>query len=142
MSVAASLRVQIESALAHRIPGALTPTPRIIREFLPTGIRNVDELLHGGFPASAITEVIGSESSGRTSLVLSFVAGLTQAEKVCAWVDVSNTLHPESAAASGVDLQKLLWVRCGNNINQNPTVSRNISFSEPQPKNNFPVSEK
>jgi hypothetical protein len=38
---------------------------------------------------------------------------MTQAGKVCAWVDVSNALHPESAAATGVDLSRLLWVRCG-----------------------------
>jgi hypothetical protein len=33
--------------------------------------------------------------------------------KVCAWVDVSDALSPESAAAAGVDLARLLWVRCG-----------------------------
>ena len=38
---------------------------------------------------------------------------MTQAGKVCAWVDVSDTLHPESAAAIGVDLSRLLWIRCG-----------------------------
>jgi hypothetical protein len=38
---------------------------------------------------------------------------MTQAGKVCAWVDVSNALDPESAAATGVDLSCLLWVRCG-----------------------------
>ncbi len=38
---------------------------------------------------------------------------MTQAGKVCAWVDVSDALHPESAAAVGVDLTRLLWVRCG-----------------------------
>jgi hypothetical protein len=38
---------------------------------------------------------------------------MTQTEKVCAWIDVSNTLHPESAAAAGIDLSRLLWVRCG-----------------------------
>jgi hypothetical protein len=38
---------------------------------------------------------------------------MTQTGKVCAWVDVSNALHPESAAATGVDLSRLLWVRCG-----------------------------
>ena len=45
--------------------------------------------------------------------MLSFVAGLTQAARVCAWVDVSDALHPESAAAAGVDLDRLLWIRCG-----------------------------
>jgi hypothetical protein len=38
---------------------------------------------------------------------------MTQAGKVCAWIDVSNALDPESAAATGIDLSRLLWVRCG-----------------------------
>jgi hypothetical protein len=38
---------------------------------------------------------------------------MTQTGKVCAWIDVSNSLHPESAAAVGMDLSRLLWVRCG-----------------------------
>jgi recombination protein RecA len=113
MSAANLLRDRLEAALARRIPGALSPQPRIVWEFVPTGIRSVDEFLHGGFPASAITEIVGTECSGRTSLALSFLSGLTHAGKVCAWVDVSDALHPESAAAAGVDLQRLLWVRCG-----------------------------
>jgi hypothetical protein len=46
-------------------------------------------------------------------LALSFVSQMTQTGKVCAWVDVSNALDPESAAATGVDLSRMLWVRCG-----------------------------
>ena len=76
-------------------------------------MREVDQLLQGGFPLGAITELVGPECSGRTSLALTFVAGLTQAGKVCAWVDVSDALHPASAAALGVDLSRLLWIRCG-----------------------------
>jgi recombination protein RecA len=58
--------------------------------------------------------VVGPECSGRTSLALAFISSMTQAGNVCAWVDVSDTLHPESAAAMGVDLSRLLWVRCGS----------------------------
>ena len=108
-----AIRQQIEAVLADRIPSALTPTPRVVRPVLPTGIRSVDEALDGGLPVGAITEIVGPECSGRTGLALSFLAQITMAEKVCAWIDVSNTLHPESAAASGVDLLRLLWVRCG-----------------------------
>jgi hypothetical protein len=79
----------------------------------PTGVREIDVLLQGGLPVGAISEIVGPECSGRTSLALTFVAGMTQAGKVCAWVDVSDTLHPESAAALGVDLSRLLWIRCG-----------------------------
>ena len=113
MTTAAALRLQIEAALADRIPSALTPAPRVIRPVAPTGIASVDELLEGGLPLGAITEVVGPECSGRTSLALSFVAQMTQSGKVCAWVDVSNALDPESAAAIGVELNWLLWVRCG-----------------------------
>jgi len=56
--------------------------------------------------------MVGPECSGRTSLALSFLARLTQAGKVCAWIDVSNSLRPESVTAAGVDLEHLLWVRC------------------------------
>lgn len=100
--------------LANRFPSALTPTPKFIRPVSPTGVAAVDELLQGGLPVGAITEMVGPESSGRTSLALSFLAGITRAGKVGVWIDVSNALHPETAAESGVDLTRLLWVRCGN----------------------------
>jgi recombination protein RecA len=113
MSSAAALRRQIESALANRIPSALTPAPRTLRPVLATGIQTVDELLEGGLPLGAITEIVGPEGSGHTSFALSFLARVTQSERVCAWIDVSDTLDPESAAAAGVDLSRFLWVRCG-----------------------------
>jgi recombination protein RecA len=117
MPTASTIRVQIEAALAGRIPSALTPAPRVIRPVTPTGIRAVDELIEGGLPVGAITELVGSECSGRSSLAMSFLAHITQAAKVCAWIDVSNSFHPESAAAAGVDLSRLLWVRCGIAVN-------------------------
>jgi hypothetical protein len=113
MPSAFALRSQIEAALAERIPSALTPATRIVREVMPTGIGAVDAVLQGGLPVGALTEMTGAECSGRTALTLSFVAQVTRTEKVCAWVDVSDGLSPESAAACGVDLARLLWVRCG-----------------------------
>jgi hypothetical protein len=114
MPTASHLRAQIEATLAKRIPSALTPMARVPYPVAPTGIPEIDLLLHGGFPIGALSEVVGPECSGRTSLALAFIAGMTQAGKVCAWVDVSDTLHPESVAAMGVDLSRLLWVRCGS----------------------------
>ena len=111
---ATALRLKIEHALQHRFPAALTPAPRTIREVATTGIPAIDTLLEGGLPVGAISELTGPESSGRTSLALAFVALRTAEEKVCAWVDGGDALDPESAAASGVDLRRLLWVRCRN----------------------------
>ena len=61
----------------------------------------------------AISELTGAECSGRTSLSLSLLGRRTQQGHVCAWVDVEDALDPESAAANGVCLKQLLWVRCG-----------------------------
>jgi len=112
MPTAAALRVQIEHEMQNRFPAALTPVPRTIREVAATGIEEVDLLLDGGLPVGAISELTGPQSSGRTSLALAFVAQRTAEGKVCAWVDANDCLDPESAAASGVDLKQLLWVRC------------------------------
>lgn len=112
MSSAALLRIEIERSLADRFPAALTPALRTVREAAATGIRAVDEMLEGGLPVGAISELTGAESSGRTSMVLAFLARRTAEERVCAWVDVSDAFDPESAAANGVRLGQLLWVRC------------------------------
>jgi recombination protein RecA len=131
MPSASALRLQIETALAQRIPSALTPAARVIRPVAPTGVPEVDALLEGGLPVGAITEMVGPECSGRTSLALSFVAGITRAASVGAWIDVSNTLDPESAAAAGVDLARLLWVRCGAAASQaEPTAAYRFALPE------------
>ncbi len=121
MPSAAALRIQIEHALEHRFTAALSPVPRTIVEVAATGVHQVDVLLGGGLPVGAISEFTGPQSSGRTSLALAFLAQRTAAEQVCAWVDSEDALDPESAAASGISLQRLLWVRCGNVSRQDRT---------------------
>ena len=106
------LRLEIEHALERSFPAALTPVQRTVRETASTGIAAVDALLDGGLPIGAISEVNGPESSGRTTLVLSFLAKRTASGQVCAWVDADDAFDPESAAANGVNLRQLLWVRC------------------------------
>jgi hypothetical protein len=72
--------------------------------------------MEGGFPLGAISEVTGPQSSGRTSLVLSFLTQRTHENQVVAWVDAEDAFDPESAAANSVSLRQLLWVRCRNAI--------------------------
>ena len=130
MPTASAIRLQIESALAKRIPAALTPAPKIVRPVMTTGIEQLDEVLKGGLPVGAITELVGPECSGRTSVALSFVAGMTRAGRVCAWIDVSDALDPACAAAMGVDLKRLLWVRCGVMRREAPRAG--VRFSLPE----------
>jgi len=113
MGSAAELRKQIESALADRIPAALSFRPPAAPELLPCGLAEVDAVLGGGLPLGGITELTGDHSSGRTTLVLATLAEVTRRGESCAYVDVSDALDPISASALGVDLRRLLWVRAG-----------------------------
>lgn len=78
---------------------------------LATGIGPLDDLLLGGFPRGQVSEVHGAASSGRTALVLALVARLTGAGSLVAWVDPGDHLDPPSAAAAGIALTRLLWLR-------------------------------
>ena len=112
MPSSAALQMEIERSLAARFPAALSPAPQTPREAAATGVAAVDALLQGGLPVGAVSELIGAESSGRTSLALAFVASRTAEGRACAWVDAGDAFDPESAAGSGVNLSQLLWVRC------------------------------
>ena len=67
------------------------------------------------FPRGRITEVYGAASSGRTSLLYSALAQATSERESCALVDADDAFDPASAAAAGVELHRLLWVRCAGN---------------------------
>ena len=84
-------------------------------ETIPTGIPQVDKLT-GGIPRGGWTEIFGPATSGRTSLLLSLLAQATGREEVCALVDANDAFDPHSAAAAGVDLKRVLWVRCGRKV--------------------------
>jgi hypothetical protein len=111
MPSSAAIRLQIETTLANRVPAALTLKIKQAPELFATGIAEVDAVLDGGIPRGCITEVAGAASTGKTSFGLSAIAAITQSGAACAWVDVSDTLSPESAAAAGVELKRLLWLR-------------------------------
>jgi len=83
---------------------------RPVPEMVPTGIAGIDAFT-GGLPRGCLTEIVGPASSGRTSLLLSLMAGTTAREEVCALIDAADTFEPAGAAAAGVRLEKLLWVR-------------------------------
>lgn len=60
-----------------------------------------------------ITEIVGRPSSGRTSLFAACVREVTGRGAAVAVVDADGTLDPDSMTRAGVDLDRVLWVRCG-----------------------------
>jgi recombination protein RecA len=119
--------------LASRIPAALSPQALQAPRLISSGIGEIDSLLGGGLPIGGITELTGLPSSGRTSLAFSLLAGAAS-ESACAYIDVDDTVDPKSAAAAGVNLGNLLWVRIASVV-----VRANISF---QPASTTPVDSK
>ena len=77
----------------------------------PTGLAQIDRLLGGGIPHGRLSEISGSLSSGRTSLALALLATTTQRGECAAVVDWADAFDPPSAEATGVDLDRVLWVR-------------------------------
>jgi hypothetical protein len=87
-----------------------------------SGIAALDALA-GGLPRGCLTEICGTASSGRTTLLLAALAAATRRGEFCVVVDASDALDPHSAAAAGVDLDRLLWVRCGEKAGVGPRTS-------------------
>jgi hypothetical protein len=101
----------------------ITPASRLeVRpapEMASSGIAQLDALT-GGLPRGCLTELCGPESSGHTTVMLSALAAATRRrEEICALIDASDAFDPLSAAAASLDLERLLWVRCGS-----PAMSR------------------
>jgi hypothetical protein len=101
-------RADLESATGLSLGWQPRPAP----ETISTGLPEADAI-SGGLPRGALTEICGPASSGRTTLLLSILAQATARQEICALVDTADTFAPASAAAAGVDLDRLLWVRCG-----------------------------
>jgi len=112
MPSTAALRAHVESALGKHLSSTLLLRERTAPLTVSTGLASLDALT-GGWPRGGLSEISGPASSGRTGVMLATLAGATRREEACALVDASDNFDPASAAAAGVDLDRLLWIRCG-----------------------------
>ena len=119
----ALIETRVEERLGGRFPAALGWRPRPAAQTADTGIPEVDALT-GGLPRGALTELCGPASSGRTALLLSLLAEFTRRQELCALLDAGDCFDPASAAAAGVELGRVLWVRCGKVSSSSLLVSR------------------
>ena len=107
------LKSEIESGLATRFGDAIKLREKPATEFVSTGLGEIDEMT-GGLPRGAISELLGPASSGCTTLLLAALKAATDRDEVFALVDANDSFDPTSAASADVDLDQLLWVRCGS----------------------------
>jgi hypothetical protein len=112
----------LESALRDRkldrtLTSALAPLERQDPSALvPMNVAALDACVHGGLPRGQLSELAGPRSSGRMTLLLHLIAAATARGEIAAFVDTLDRLDVASAAAAGVDLSRLLWIR-GREIN-------------------------
>ncbi|MCK5378524.1 MAG: hypothetical protein KAJ78_03935 [Acidobacteria bacterium] len=77
---------------------------------LITDIPGLDTLLGGGLARGSLTELVGRPSSGRFATLLTVLQRITSSGEPAALIDQGAHLDPQSAAAAGIDLERLLWV--------------------------------
>jgi hypothetical protein len=90
-----------------------------------TGVTALDARLGGGFPRGHLSEVAGPRSSARASLMLQVLAAATRRGELTAIVDVLDMFDAASAAAAGVHLDRLLWIR--GHVVVNPGLCRDLN---------------
>src|SRR5205814_9255614 len=78
-------------------------------ETIPSGSLGLDISLGvGGLPRGRVVEIIGPESSGKTTLALHTVAEAQKKGGICAFIDAEHALDPIYARKLGVVVDELL----------------------------------
>ena len=100
--------IDLRKLLAERFPHPTLPSTSVF----PTGIPFLDQTIGGGFPKSAITELIAPKlSAGSASLIHALLLSAQRDHHFMALIDGSDSFDPGSSDNSA--LRHLLWVRCG-----------------------------
>jgi len=82
---------------------------RVAGDAIPTGALALDLALGiGGIPRGRVTEIFGSEASGKTTLAQHIMAEAQKAGGIAAYIDVEHAFDPTYAANCGVNLRDLL----------------------------------
>jgi hypothetical protein len=109
------LRATLDRAIAAKVLSATELLGALARqrrtEVLPTTLEPFDALLGGGLPRGKMVELAGRRGAGRFSVVLATLASATSAGEAAVLIDLGDHLDPQLAAANGVDLRRMLWIR-------------------------------
>src|SRR5947199_10794336 len=98
--------IDLRNLLAIRFPQA----PMLVGTRLVTGLASFDQLIGGGLPKGAITELISPRGSGGSaSLVHAFIHGAYRDKSFLALIDRRDWFDPCGLASC--ILRRLLWGR-------------------------------
>ena len=111
-----AVRAELESLLRARkldvtLTTALPAERQDPADLAATGMALLDRELGGGFRRGHLSEIVGAQSSGRTSVLCATLTAAAARGELVALIDTCDRFDPSSAAAAGLDLSRLLWVR-------------------------------
>lgn len=99
-------------SINKRFPNAVTKNAVQNMNAIPTGCINLDVILGiGGIPEKRITEIYGTESSGKSTLALQCVASCQQMGKDAVYIDAEHSIDSKYATSIGVDMDKLILIQ-------------------------------
>jgi len=82
---------------------------KVSADAISTGSLSLDLALGvGGIPRGRVTEIFGSEASGKTTVAQHIIAEAQEAGGIAAYIDAEHAFDPLYAANCGVDLDDLL----------------------------------
>jgi hypothetical protein len=105
--------VQLRQLLAERFPNVRMRLggPEKSMACWPSGIPQLDALLDGGLPKSALTELVSSHLSAGSALVVhALLHTAARQRQWAALIDGQDSFDPTSF--ENRELSRLLWVRC------------------------------
>lgn len=113
------LRATLDPAVAQQIMARVRTGAELLRKaaasgqtaVIPTTLAPVDALLGGGLERGKLVELVSRHTTGRFSIIHAAITAATSIGEAVALIDLGDHFDPQIAAANGVDLRRLLWVR-------------------------------
>src|SRR5882724_4252937 len=98
-----------ESPIASLASGDILPDPT---GWVSTGLDELDLAIKEGIPCGRITEILGTESRGKSALAASIAAATQRQGGLAALLDSESTFEKNFAATLGVDLDRMVFLDC------------------------------
>ena len=102
---------EINKKYEENIIGRISDMKNITAERIPSGIKNLDEAVGGGFPMRRMVELYGIPSSGKSLVAMKIIAEAQKMGKECIYMDVEDAFDPVFAKTLSVDINQLVLVQ-------------------------------
>lgn len=87
-------------------------------EFIPSGVKAIDDFIGGGFKKGGHTIVWGMYSVGKTALILQTIANAQKEGKLVCYVNTEKPIEPERFRFFGINLDELVYIEAPENAEQ------------------------